>query len=185
MTFLFLEVYGAAHIEAFTEVNILASFKKTGIHPFNPSVISAHQMEPSTTSSTCGTLPIPLPSPVKKVVAIINDMTESVSATSLMIDPHSQLTIEPVPNQGNQLSLDVLDPSLWPCPPQTPISTLHEALDTPSLQFLVSMTPMRSNHQLLPIVYEEVPCIPQLTPIMVATPCRVSKINSSALLSAY
>ena len=129
----FLEVYGVAHIEAFTEVNILASFKKTGIHPFNPSVISAHQMEPSTTSSTCSTLPIPLPSPVKKVAVISCDITESISATPLTIDPHSQLTIEPVPNQGNQLSLDVLDPSLQPHPPQTPISALHEALDTPSL----------------------------------------------------
>ena len=43
----FLEVYAKAHVRAFTKENILAAFKKTGIVPFNPDVITDAMMAPS------------------------------------------------------------------------------------------------------------------------------------------
>ena len=48
----FLEIYGAAHMEAFTPQNILASFTATGIKLFNPDVIPMSKMQPSMEFST-------------------------------------------------------------------------------------------------------------------------------------
>lgn len=41
----FLTVYGRAHIRALTPKNIKAAFRKTGVWPFEPSVVTAEMME--------------------------------------------------------------------------------------------------------------------------------------------
>lgn len=48
----FLVVYGAAHIRALMEVNILSAFHKTGVIPLNRDVISADAMAPSLETTT-------------------------------------------------------------------------------------------------------------------------------------
>ena len=47
----FLEVYGKAHNQALTLENIKAAFRKTGLCPFDPSVIPAEAIAPSKKSS--------------------------------------------------------------------------------------------------------------------------------------
>jgi hypothetical protein len=65
----FAEVWGHAYQKAFTEDTICSAFKATGIHPFNPDVISECQMKPAIASSTKATFPLPQPSPVRAVMA--------------------------------------------------------------------------------------------------------------------
>lgn len=48
----YAKVFGTAFIKAFEEKTILAAFRATGVHPYNPLVISAQQMRPSEVTST-------------------------------------------------------------------------------------------------------------------------------------
>jgi hypothetical protein len=64
----FLTVYAEAHKKALTLENVRASFEKTGVWPFNPSVICSEQICPSVEHSTAGSLPLPITSPVKHII---------------------------------------------------------------------------------------------------------------------
>jgi hypothetical protein len=57
----FLENYGDVRLQAITHDNAIASFRATGIWPFNPEVITADQLAPSLATSTETTAPLPLP----------------------------------------------------------------------------------------------------------------------------
>jgi DDE superfamily endonuclease len=70
----FLCVYAAAHQNSFTTKNILASFAKTGVWPFNASVVTPKQMAPSTAHLTTGSLPIEVTSPVKCIMYFHNQL---------------------------------------------------------------------------------------------------------------
>ncbi len=69
----FAGVFGAAFIRAFTKENILAAFRATGIHPFNPSVITPSQMKPSEPASLQGSFPVEQSSPVKAIMKAFRD----------------------------------------------------------------------------------------------------------------
>lgn len=47
----FLAVYGAAHIQALIPEIIASAFRKTGVWPFNPKVVTGEMMAPSLESS--------------------------------------------------------------------------------------------------------------------------------------
>src|SRR5258705_906966 len=68
----FAEVFGNAFHKAFTVPTVLAAFEKTGIHPYNPNVITPRMMKESEPSSLIGSLPIPMPSPVHAIMAAFN-----------------------------------------------------------------------------------------------------------------
>nr|VWO98225.1 Serine/threonine-protein kinase CST20 (EC [Ganoderma boninense] len=53
----FLSVYHAAHTNALTVENIHAAFRKTGVVPFDPSVVHTDSMLPSLETSIQGSLP--------------------------------------------------------------------------------------------------------------------------------
>jgi hypothetical protein len=61
---IFLGIYGRAHVRALTPENIKSSFCKTGVWPFNLSVITLVMMAPSKESSCEGHLPIAPATPV-------------------------------------------------------------------------------------------------------------------------
>ena len=52
----FTEVFGNAFLKAFTVPTVLAAFQKTGIHPYNPDVITPRMMKASEPSSLIGSL---------------------------------------------------------------------------------------------------------------------------------
>ncbi|KAJ3494531.1 hypothetical protein NLJ89_g10787 [Agrocybe chaxingu] len=60
----FLSIYGQAHVHALSRESILAAFHKTGVHPFNPDVITENMLAPAKESSMEGHLPLPPPTPV-------------------------------------------------------------------------------------------------------------------------
>ncbi|KIO07658.1 hypothetical protein M404DRAFT_103207, partial [Pisolithus tinctorius Marx 270] len=63
----FLAVYGPAHLKTLTCKNILAAFRKTGVWPFNPHVITSNMMAPSKETSIQGSLPVEPVMPIKLV----------------------------------------------------------------------------------------------------------------------
>lgn len=68
----FLSVLDLAVQDAFTEDNILAAWRKTGLRPVNRAAISDLDLAPSKAFSTTNSLPIPPPSPIKAVVDAIH-----------------------------------------------------------------------------------------------------------------
>lgn len=60
----FLAIYGRAHIRALTEETIRSAFRKTGVAPFDRSVVTEEMMAPSLETSCYGNMPLSQPSPV-------------------------------------------------------------------------------------------------------------------------
>ena len=65
----FLAIYGRAHVHALTSNNIKATFKKTGVWPFNPDVVTGEMLAPSRETSCEAHLPLPLDDPAVNVLA--------------------------------------------------------------------------------------------------------------------
>ncbi|EJD32984.1 hypothetical protein AURDEDRAFT_77314, partial [Auricularia subglabra TFB-10046 SS5] len=61
----FCEVFCRTITATFTPELILASWEKTGIHPYNPNAITADKLAPSADNSVRGTFPQPQPTPVR------------------------------------------------------------------------------------------------------------------------
>jgi DDE superfamily endonuclease len=69
----FLAIYAEAHLKTLSPENIKSAFRKTGVIPLNPDVITEPMMAPSLETSIRGTLPIEQSSPVKTMAAMIRD----------------------------------------------------------------------------------------------------------------
>ena len=64
----FLSVYGRAHLQALTPQNIKAAFRKTGVYPYNPSVITPDKLAPAHKTAIIHHAIIPLKTPVRVLV---------------------------------------------------------------------------------------------------------------------
>ena len=64
----FLLVYSRAHMRALTPTNIKSAFKKTGVYPYDPSVITIDMLAPARETSTEHHEIVPLKTPVRVVV---------------------------------------------------------------------------------------------------------------------
>lgn len=67
----FLEVYGRAHVRVMTPENIRTAWRKTGIWPFNPDIVTPEVMAPSRESSWQVHMPLPQPTPVRVMANLI------------------------------------------------------------------------------------------------------------------
>lgn len=76
----FLSVYAEAHLATLTEENIKATFRKTGVIPFNPSVVTSTMMAPSETTSTQSTAPIRQTTPVRLMTDMVRDYIDYAAA---------------------------------------------------------------------------------------------------------
>jgi len=65
----FLAIYSRAHVCALTVDNIKAAFKKTGVWPFNPNVVTEEMLAPSKETSCEAKLPLPIDDPEVNVIA--------------------------------------------------------------------------------------------------------------------
>jgi hypothetical protein len=110
----FTEVFGNAFLKAFTVPTVLAAFEKTGIHPYNPDVITPRMMKASEPSSLIGSLPIPMPSPVRAVMAAFN----ARSYTAADLDPDNFRAPPVSPAMRPQLS--VTEPTTPTTPSRIP-----------------------------------------------------------------
>jgi len=60
----FLAIYGAAHVRALQPETIASAFQKTGVHPYNPNIVTKAMLAPSHETSNKLNLPIVPPTPV-------------------------------------------------------------------------------------------------------------------------
>lgn len=86
----FLEIYGRAHIRAITEDTILSAFRKTGVHPFNPDVVTDDMLAPSKESSIEGHLPLPPPTPVRAIARLIEKLSINDDSFNEIEETNSQ-----------------------------------------------------------------------------------------------
>lgn len=81
----FTGVFGRAFQLAFTPETVTAAFRATGVHPFDPSVITPTQMKPSEPSSVKGVFPLQQPSPVRAIMTAFRQHPP----TTFDIDPYT------------------------------------------------------------------------------------------------
>ena len=124
----FLAIYAEAHIKTLMKENILAAFRKTGVVPFNPNVITDEMMAPSLTSSIQATLPLPLEGPT----LIITDMIHGLIARQVNADDTPASASETVTRSKTVA-----------CPP-TPVRRAVNSLRDSSYSFLVTPTTPKS-----------------------------------------
>lgn len=142
----FLAVYGTAHIKALTQDNILAAFRKTGVWPFNPNVVTKDMLATSKETLCQGSLPTTPPTPIKLVATLLQDL-------SLNEDLHLT-TIEEAPEAFNSDTTSVT-PTVTPANNnntheslQTRINELIAKLSQTQIADLVSDKPLSSSVQM-------------------------------------
>src|SRR5882757_4592922 len=144
----FLAVYAKAHARAFTKENILSAFRKTGVVPFNPDVVTEAMMAPSLETSTSSLLPLQLASPVREVVDLIsqhlahkrrwNDMENEDLPPDAASTPAQTLPRRSNPGSSKEDEY-------------TPVRRGMNALSSTSASFLVSDLPLASQLHLPPL----------------------------------
>lgn len=123
----FLSIYAKAHLQAFTHDNVLAAFRKTGIVPFNPDIITTDMMAPSLETSTRdGFLPIRQPSPVRAISNMIHTCLDNASAA--LLDSNTNLSRPPTPSTP-------------------PVQLAIDQLRSTSASYLTDATPLQSTSQ--------------------------------------
>ena len=133
----FLEVYAKAHVRTFTKENILAAFKKTGMVPFNPDVITDTMMAPSLETSLTARLPLNLASPLQEIVDLLSCHRARKRSREDLPDPEGEARHTP----SRRLAPDSE-------PDYTPVRRAVNGLASTSAAFLVSNSPLLSSSHL-------------------------------------
>ncbi|KDQ09419.1 hypothetical protein BOTBODRAFT_117181 [Botryobasidium botryosum FD-172 SS1] len=139
----FTKVFGTAFLCAFTRESILAAFRATGIHPFNPDIIRPAQTKPSEATSVKGGFPLRHTAPVMVVMAAFHCQPYE-DADANTDQPHTPGT------EINPLSFT----------PSKRICLMRSALEKTSRSFLVSESPLLSTETIDSPVLEGPPTLP-------------------------
>jgi hypothetical protein len=135
----FLSVYAQAHVKALSKENIISAFRKTGVVPFNPDVITDAMLAPSIMSSSRGgVLPLPQTSPVRVMEDMIHRQLARQAVASqenMDLDESSNHEGMPTPTSPHCVGMPHIS---------TPIRVAVGELASTSAAFLVSNTPPRS-----------------------------------------
>jgi hypothetical protein len=122
----FLAVYAEVHAKTLTPENIKAAFRKTGVIPLNPNVVTTDMMAPSEATSIHATVPIQQSSAIKTMSEMVVDyMDYQRTATS---------------------SNALMDAENLPEPSSTPffMRSAVDGLSSTSAAFLMSSSPVQS-----------------------------------------
>jgi len=160
----FAGVFGHAFLRAFTPDSIRAAFEATGVHPFNPDVITEKQMKPSLPTSTRGTFPLTQPSPVRAVLKAMTDQPPtSFDLSPTLAQPiagPSRIVPTTTPSPSRRLCNEIDSPE-----PDTPCKRMRimysELGATASGSMLVSKKRITSAYKAAPPVIEKAPLLPE------------------------
>lgn len=153
----FTEVFGRAFLRAFTRDTVLSAFEKTGVYPFNPAVITAQQMKASEPTSVVGSTPIPMPSPVRAIMAVFNHRPLTSLDPSSSVIPQLSLTASTTPSRP---VLDrAIDPALFTPTNRMRLMTSSLA-GTSSGSFLVGKPRIMSAQTITSPVFDRTTTIP-------------------------
>ncbi|PPQ89756.1 hypothetical protein CVT25_015812, partial [Psilocybe cyanescens] len=95
----FLQIFSKAYVAALTPENIKMAFKKTGIHPYDPSVITESMLAPSKDTSYEVHLPVPMKQasePVQALAKALRDLQLVDSSSSVHLPVPMKQASEPV-----------------------------------------------------------------------------------------
>ncbi|KIJ70358.1 hypothetical protein HYDPIDRAFT_78831 [Hydnomerulius pinastri MD-312] len=105
----FLAIYGAAHVRALTVETIKSAFRKTGVWPFDPTVITTDVMAPALETSNKGHLPINSSSPIRAISHLF-EQWDIRSQLGIPLESHhtilSKITEEDEEDQEGNLDKD-------------------------------------------------------------------------------
>lgn len=169
----FLAIYGRAHIRALTPELIAAAFRKTGVWPYNPSVVTSSMMAPSKETARRVVFPVIPPTPVRVMTQMMYQVGEKKKRVSVTLEesPSTSPTLEDSENDSQDTSSskeadpdsgedldspgstnDSLDESELPLQGAglTPVRRGVKHLKKTSARFLVTKTPIKSRF-ILPI----------------------------------
>jgi hypothetical protein len=141
----FLKVYGEAHLAALKPDLIRTAFRKTGIVPFDRSVITTEMMAPSRDSSFKVFTPVIPPTPVRIVTDLIIDTVQPVipssedtqdsDLTPTKVVPHSQAVRIAMPQLASSSAAFLLSKS--------PIKSSSNLPDLPTME----MSPIKRSRK--------------------------------------
>lgn len=163
----FLVVYGRAHVRALTPENIKAAFKKTGIWPFNPHVVTTDMLAPSTETSCEAHVPVPPEDPAINVLATMFRKLAKLNDT------------EEVP--------DVISDGPIAGPSMTKHNVINEAVEGLSqtkLAHLISTT-LTTSHDTMPTTITQTIFHPKPSPLLAIEPKTETEILLLAALQEY
>ena len=138
----FLLVHAHAIQRTFKKETILSAWEKTGLHPFNPNVITPDMVAPSTATSThtLQLFPAAQPTPVHWVVQCMYQWMHADQPLS----PAAQLPLERGPDSA-------IDPALANPPPKNlSVDGLMTSLWDTSVAFLTNSSSVTSGDKLPP-----------------------------------
>jgi hypothetical protein len=166
-----------------TASTIHASFEQTGVIPFNPSVVTPKMMAPSLMHSSKGSLPIPLTSPVKRVmryhdILVGKSQAEHIPATihpSQDVNMFAHGNVDDADSDANSDIMDWIDHITSTADPaqsqqDTPIAidpfllddrqvadALAVTMESSSASILISLRPLPAEYQLPESTYGPMP----------------------------
>lgn len=95
-----LQIYGVAHIATLSPNTIKATFQKTGVHPFNPSVITPETLAPSCPTSIESNLPVPPPTPMRIITNLLQELSKEDNVRLTTINEDDENSPPPSPSEA-------------------------------------------------------------------------------------
>jgi hypothetical protein len=158
----FLTVYGKAHVRALTPENIKAAFKKTGVWPFNPNVVTAEMLAPSKDTSCEAHVPLPPDDPAIDVLATM--LRKLAKIDEAEDEPISEA---PIASPSNTKQ-DVINEAI-------------EGLSQTKLAHLISTT-LTTSHDTMPTTLTHTISHPQPSPLLSIQPTTETEVLLLAAL---
>jgi hypothetical protein len=158
----FLTVYGKAHVRALTPENIKATFKKTGVWPFNPNVVTAEMLAPSKDTSCEAHVPLPPDNPAIDVLATM--LRKLAKIDEAEDEPISEA---PIASPSNTKQ-DVINEAI-------------EGLSQTKLAHLISTT-LTTSHDTMPTTLTHTISHPQPSPLLSIQPTTETEVLLLAAL---
>jgi len=166
----FVSIYGCAHHKTLRPELVRTAFEKTGLWPFNPCVVTKEMMAPSLETSSKGHLPLPQPSPVRAILALMRqyqscsgqlehtpDKVETSRAASKSDCAHIEGRKAPTLLDANQAGQGSPHQPLLDSAARDAVETLAST----SVSFLIDETPLTSSDHL-----------PRYTPSSLTPTCK-------------
>ena len=169
----FLEIYAQAHILALTPENIKVAFRKTGVWPFDPSVITPEMMAPSKETSSKSHMPVPPPEPVKILATMLRKLNLENDGGNQDESQHDGIV------GSDNLSVNNLDSETTS---QTRIQILEDTVNNlkkTDFSYLINTAPTTSSHTM---PHSQTTSQPDCKDPMTAAALRIEPATKNELL---
>ncbi|EGN96639.1 hypothetical protein SERLA73DRAFT_154134 [Serpula lacrymans var. lacrymans S7.3] len=149
----FTGTFGRSFLRAFTPDLIQSAFCVTGVHPFDPKVITPDQMKPSEETSTHGKFPLSYPTPVCAVLSAFSNYQPT--SFELLPSTHTGQTLQ----QDHQDFLLHREPPV-DSPSKRMCLTTGSLSRTSSGSFLASKARMGKGHAIIEPIFQKPAILP-------------------------